>query len=44
MSDPTAYYKGDFLIAGATPDKDKNDDGTRIAWTVSTLGLWILVM
>ena len=33
--------KGDFLIAGATPDKDKNDDGTRTAaawtaWTVDT--------
>ena len=28
--------KGDFLIAGATPDKDKNDDGTRTASTAST--------
>ena len=45
MPDPTAYYEGDFLIAGATPDKDKNDDGTRTAstawtawtaWTVDT--------
>ena len=35
MPDPTAYYEGDFLIAGATPDKDKNDDGTRTAWTAS---------
>ena len=29
--------KGNFLIAGATPDQDKNDDGTRTAstaWTV----------
>ena len=38
MSDPAAYYEGDFLIqtAGATPDKDKNDDGTRTAWTAWT--------
>ena len=38
MPDPTAYYEGDFLIqtAGATPDKDKNDDGTRTAWTAWT--------
>ena len=38
MPDPTAYYEGDFLIqtAGATPDKDKNDDGTRTASTAST--------
>ena len=39
MPDPAAYYEGDFLIAGATPDKDKNDDGTRTAstaWTVYT--------
>ena len=38
MPDPTANYEGDFLIqtAGATPDKDKNDDGTRIAWTAWT--------
>ena len=29
--------KGNFQIAGATPDKDKNDDGTRTAAsTVST--------
>ena len=33
MPDPTAYYEGDFLITGATPDKDKNNDGTRTAWT-----------
>ena len=37
MSDPTAYYEGDFPIAGATPDKDKNDDGTHIAWTAWTV-------
>ena len=37
MPDPTAYYEGDFLIAGATPDKDKNDDGTRTAWTAWTV-------
>ena len=39
MPDPAAYYEGDFLIAGATPDKDKNDDGTltaSTAWTVDT--------
>ena len=36
MPDPAAYYEGDFLIAGATPDKDKNDDGTHTAWTVDT--------
>ena len=39
MPDPAAYYEGDFLIAGATPDKDKNDDGTRTAstaWIVDT--------
>ena len=38
MPDPTAYYEGDFLIAiaGATPDKDKNDDCTRTAWTAWT--------
>ena len=36
MPDPAAYYEGDFLTAGATPDKDKNDDGTRIAWTAWT--------
>ena len=36
MPDPAAYYEGDFLIAGATPDKDKNDDGTRTAWTAWT--------
>ena len=42
MPDPAAYYEGDFPIAGATPDKDKNDDGTHIAstawtaWTVDT--------
>ena len=42
--------EGNFLIliAGATPDKDKNDDGTRTAWTacglLGLLGLWILVM
>ena len=28
--------KGNFPIAGATPDKDKNDDGTRTAWTTWT--------
>ena len=34
--------KGNFLIAGATPDKDKNDDGTRTASTASTAwtGYW----
>ena len=36
MPDPAAYYEGDFLIAGATPDKDKNDDGTHTAWTAWT--------
>ena len=36
MPDPAAYYEGDFLIAGAIPDKDKNDDGTRTASTAST--------
>ena len=40
MPDPAAYYEGDFLIAGATPDKDKNDDGTRTAWTAWTA--WIV--
>ena len=31
--------KGNFPIqtAGATPDKDKNDDGTRTAWTAWTV-------
>ena len=30
--------EGDFPIqtAGTTPDKDRNDDGTRTAWTAST--------
>ena len=28
--------KGNFPIAGATPDKDKNDDGTHTAWTAWT--------
>ena len=37
MPDPTANYEGDFLIAGATPDKDKNDDGTHTAWTAWTV-------
>ena len=39
MPDPAAFYEGDFLIqiAGATPDKDKNDDGTHTAWTAWTL-------
>ena len=39
MPDPAAYYEGEFLIqiAGATPDKDKNDDGTRTAWTAWTV-------
>ena len=39
MPDPTANYEGDFLITGATPDKDKNNDGTRTAstaWIVDT--------
>ena len=41
MPDPAAYYEGDFLIAGATPDKDKNDDGTHTASTASTASILV---
>ena len=38
--------KGNFLIAGTTPDKDKNDDGTTtvLVLLLRLLRLWILVM
>ena len=34
--------EGDFLITGATPDKDKNDDGTHTAAASTASTAWIV--